>query len=570
MDYAALAAQYGGKSEPAAPDYAALAAQFGGKTEAADAAPYEGSRARAQKQSDGILTKALANIPPGFLRGAGSIGATLLYPFDKLGDVVSSITGEGESPTPRNDQRRSGMDAGLAALGADPSDPGFALGKTSGEVAGTMGAGGAIANTLSRVPGAATQIPNLLNAIRTSGMTAGRATPGVVGGTVNTLTRVAGGGVTGGASAGLVDPEHARLGALLGGGAPAAAKLAGETGNLLGSGLRAAVGQASPEVVQLAQRAKQLGINIPADRLVNSKPLDAVASGLNYVPFSGRAGTEARMNSQLNTAASRLMGQNTPNINKALRNASTDLGAKFETTLKSNGVNFDQQLLTDVTDVYNTAERELGSDALKPIASQIDELVNKGASGVIDGQAAYNIKRTLDRIGNGNTPTAYHALQLKGVLMDALNRSLGPTQAAEFALTRHQYGNMLAFEKLAKNGVEGEISVARLANLKNINNPELQELADIAAQFVKPREGMHGAMQRGFAAMGIGTALGPYALAGTAVAGRGANMALNSDTLRATVLGLPRQQAPVGLLGHLHQEAKRLGYLGLPSALSDQ
>jgi hypothetical protein len=370
-----------------------------------------------------------------------------------------------------------------------------------------------------------------------------------------------------------VDPEQARTGALLGGALPVATKVAGETGKVVGkvvgSGVRAAVGQASPDVVQLAQRAKALGIDIPADRLVNSKPLDAIASGLNYVPLSGRASTEARMNSQLNTAASRLMGQNTPNINKALRDAGTDLGAKFETTLKKNGVNFDQQLLSDVTDVYNTAERELGSDALKPIAAQIDELVKKGGTGVIDGQAAYNIKRTLDRLGNGNTPTAYHALQLKGVLMDALNRSLGPTEAAAFALTRHQYGNMLALEKLAKNGVDGEISVARLANLKNINNPELQELADIAAQFVKPREGMHGSMQRGFAAMGIGTALGPYALGATAAAGRGANIALNSEAMRSTLLGLPRQQTP-GLLGNLKRGTVRLGYGLLPVASSDQ
>ncbi|MGK3946227.1 hypothetical protein ABK046_48735, partial [Streptomyces caeruleatus] len=80
--------------------------------------------------------------------------------------------------------------------------------------------------------------------------------------------------------------------------------------------------------------------------------------------------------------------------------------------------------------------------------------------------------------------------------MDALNESLGPQQATAFGKLRGQYGNMMALENLAQNGSEGGVSVARLANLKNINNPELQELADISAQFLRTRESPHGALQR--------------------------------------------------------------------------
>jgi hypothetical protein len=100
---------------------------------------------------------------------------------------------------------------------------------------------------------------------------------------------------------------------------------------------------------------------------------------------------------------------------------------------------------------------------------------------------------------------------------------------------------MLELEKLAKNGAEGEISVARLANLKNINNAELQEIADIAAQFIKPREGQHGAMQRGAAALGVGGALGLPALAGVAAGGRATNMALNSEAVKNALM---RQRVP--------------------------
>lgn len=472
------------------------------------------------------LGRQVLNAGAGAIRGAGSIGATLLAPIDVASDAIA---GRGLS-LESNRKRRQAMTDALGSMGADTDSFAFGAGKLGGEIAGTLGVGGALANTAARAPGVAQTVPNLLQAIRTGGMSSGAANP-----VTNMLTRVLGGGITGGASAGLVNPEKAGTGAVLGGALPVATKAAGAAGNAIGSALRG--GDVAPEVAALAARAKQLGIDIPADRLVNSKPLDALASGLNYVPFSGRAATEAKMAEQLNTAASKLMGQNTPNINKALRAASADLGAKFDATLRNTGVAFDQQLLQDVTRVFNTAERELGADALKAISSQVDDLVAKGSSGMVDGQAAYNIKRTLDRIGNRNGPEAFHALELKRVLMDALNRSLGPQQAQAFAQTREQYGNMLAFEKLAKNGVEGEISVARLANLKNINNDPLQELADIAAQFVKPREGQHGAMQRAVVGMGTAATAGVPGLIGGAAVGRGANMLLNSEAARRAALG---------------------------------
>lgn len=477
------------------------------------------------------IKQGVGNAAAGLVRGAGSIGATIVAPFDIAKDAIA---GKGLS-LESNRARRQGMDDALQTLGAETDSTLYQAGKIGSEIAGTAGVGGAVARGAAAIPGAARVAPNLLQAIRTSGMTAGAG-----GGAQNLLTRAAGGAISGGASAALVNPEDAATGAAIGGAFPVATKLAGAAGKALGGAVR---GDVPPEVVKLADRAKQLGIDIPADRIANSKPLDAVAAGLNYVPFSGRAGTEAKMTSQLNQALSKTFGQDSANVTQALRKASEDLGKKFDATLRNTGVAFDQQLLGDLSAVYNRAEAELGSDALKPIASQVDELIAKGASGAIDGQAAYNIKRTLDRIGRQNTPTAYHALELKGVLMDALDRSLGQQGAEAFAQTRKQYSNMLALEKLAKNGVDGEISVARLANLKNINNSELQEIADIAAQFVKPREGQHGAAQRAFAGLAAGAVGGPAALAGGAAAGRVANMGLNSNALRNIVTGQQRPNA---------------------------
>lgn len=482
----------------------------------------------------------IGNAAAGLVRGAGSIGATIVAPYDIAKDALA---GKGLS-LESNRQRRADMDAGLQELGADTNSLAYKGGKLAGEIAGTAGAGGAIANTLGRAaPALAAANPNLLTAIRTAGMDAGGAT-----GLANPLIRAAGGAITGGVSAGAVNPEDSGIGAATGGALPGVMKVAGAAGKALGGVAskagRAIMPKASADVAALAQRAQQLGIDIPADRIVDSKPLNALAATLNYVPFSGRAATEANLGKSLDRAVSRTFGQDSDNVTQALRKASDDLGKKFDTVLQANTVKMTPTFKQALADAETQANSELGSEAASVIRKQIANIQTKGVAGEIDGQTAYNIKKALDRIGGGSSDAAFYARDLKKQLMAALNDSLGTTEAAAFAKTRQQYGNMLALENLATNGVEGGISAARLANMKNINNPDLQELADISAQFLRTRESPHGAMQRlviGGAATGAGGVSALPVMAGAAIAGRGANMMLNSNAARNAALGVSGQ-----------------------------
>lgn len=478
--------------------------------------PAGGMRQMLEELKNSIPAQAVA----GSLSGASRIGNTILR-----------ATGFGNEERSRSlqDWRTENASAPVAQ-GADLLT----------QIAGTAGVGGTLAKGVGVV--APRAVP-LMEALASGGFKAGGMT-----GPAGLAVRSLGGAATGAAAAGLVDPSTAGTGAIIGGALPGAAQAAGAVGKAVGAGARKAFGQVSPEVAALADKAKALGIDVPADRLVDSKPLDALASGLNYVPFSGRAATEARLNSQLNRAVSRTFGQNDTNVTFALRKAETVLGGKFDDFLKTNTVQLDQKLLEDLAAASNQAAKELGSDGASIIAKQVDEIVAKGANGVIDGQAAYNIKRTLDRIGRRNSPEAWYAIDLKQKLMEALDRSVGEQKAKGFAELRQQYGNMLSLQKLAKNGVEGEISAARIANLPNINNPQLQEVADIAAQFVKPREAQHGAMQRaivGGAGMTAGAATlglpGVVGAAGASVVGRGANKALESELLKNLLLNRPNQ-----------------------------
>jgi hypothetical protein len=441
------------------------------------------------------------------------------------------------------------MDSGLQEMGAQPDSKLYQGGKLATEIAGTSGVGGFLAKgvgMLSQTPKAVA----LANALRTGGMTAGK-TPGLA----NMATRVTGGTLSGGAMAGLVDPNDAGTGAIIGGTMPPAFKVAGEAGKVLNNTGRAVLTNVgvktapvvSPEVSALYQKAKSLGIDIPTDRILNNRLLNAGAASLNYVPMSGRMATEDNMLSQVNRALSRTFGQDSDNVTMALRKASKDLGGKFDDTLRNNSLSLDNTFLDELATHDQTVSNELGNEGSSIIKKQIDTILNKvDTNGMIDGQTAYNIKKRLDIIGQRNTPEAFYARDLKKSLMGALNRSLGPDKAEEFSQVRKQYGNMLDLEGIAQNGAEGGVSIARLANMKNINNPDLQDLADISAQFLKTRESQHGAMQRvvmgGLGAAGAagGAATGTLPLIGGAMAlGRGTNMLLNNSMLKNSLADRP-------------------------------
>jgi hypothetical protein len=482
---------------------------------------------QAPKQADGTLTK----LARGAAMGIADIGNTAINfgvgALTLRGNVLPEVA-------QWNRTRNADMDY-ITEQNKDSTA--FNVGRVGANIAATLPVGGVLgkgAQLLGRgaaaagLGGTASTMNSLGTAIGSGGFSAGAG---------NLLTRAAGGAINGAASTALINPGEAGTGALIGGVLPGGLSALGKIAPAAGSALRGGV--VSDEVRNLAAKAKALGIDIPADRLVNSKPMNALASALNYVPLSGRAASETQMESQLTRAAARTFGQDSTNMAQALRKAGDELGAKFDAVLKNNNVNFSQKFMTDITDVYNTAQKELGSDGLKAIGGQVDEMIAKGANGVIDGQAAYNIKRTLDRIGQRNTPEAYHAIELKKALMEALNDSIGTDAAKAFAKTREQYSNMLALEKLAKNGADGEISVARLANMRNINNKPLQEIADIAAQFVKPREGQHGAMQRAAVGIGAGAIGGLPGLVAGAATGRATNMLLNSSMAKNFALRDP-------------------------------
>ena len=193
------------------------------------------------------IKQGAGNLVAGLVRGAGSIGATILAPIDAGARALNGgkpVTIGGFDVVGQD--RRAGMDAALNDMGAETDSLMYKGGKLGGEIAGTAGAGGVVANGLVRaapvVAKAAPAVANLMTkaapAIQSGGLSLGS------GATQNALTnaalRVGGGAVNGAVSAGMVDPRDSGTGALIGGALPAAVKVAGATGKLIkdvGSGV---------------------------------------------------------------------------------------------------------------------------------------------------------------------------------------------------------------------------------------------------------------------------------------------------------------------------------------------
>lgn len=172
---------------------------------------------------DGVKQSA-GNVGAGLVRGAGSIGATLLSPFET---------------SQENADRRKAIDDVMRSTGVDTESIGFQGGKLTSEIAGTAGAGGLFGKALTKA--APTLIANsprlaqLLEATKTGGFSLGTPAATTLAGKAADLgIRTAGGAISGGAMSGMVNPEDATTGALIGGVLPGAVQIAGKAAGQVG------------------------------------------------------------------------------------------------------------------------------------------------------------------------------------------------------------------------------------------------------------------------------------------------------------------------------------------------
>lgn len=221
------------------------------------------------------LGRQVLNASAGAIRGAGSIGATLMGGFDAAEQGMERLLGAPKRDVSINEKRRADMTAALGNMGADTESLAFGAGKLGGEIAGTLGVGGALANVAGRAVPAGAPI---LDAIRTAGMSAGGMT-----GAGGLAARAVGGGITGAASAGLVDPSTAGTGAMIGAAAPGVIQGAGMLGRAVAGGAKNATANVlglstgvGAEPIRQAVKAGREGNSAFINNMRGNVPLDDV------------------------------------------------------------------------------------------------------------------------------------------------------------------------------------------------------------------------------------------------------------------------------------------------------
>lgn len=227
------------------------------------------------KRDVGVIEGTVA----GFGRGAKDVldtGAQWLSSgFDKIAG-----TKEGERVRAMNEQ-------GKSEFKKDYGDSTAAsLGRVGGNIAATWPVGGILGagvRGLGGAAGASRYLEPLAQAVSTGGMRAAG-----MGGLPGLGVRAAGGAIAGGATAGLVDPESAKTGAVVGALLPGGVLLAQKGGQLLKSGAKHLLGATtgtSAETMSAAYNAGRNGSQAFLDNMRGVTPfddvVDAAKTGLN-------------------------------------------------------------------------------------------------------------------------------------------------------------------------------------------------------------------------------------------------------------------------------------------------
>lgn len=454
-------------------DARALAAEILRMRSAQPAQPAQPEQSFADR-AKGVAGDVLA----GAARGASGIGSTLLEAA-KYTNPVSALREAMAGPAPLQNigQRTQAVESTLSGMGADTSSLPYQAGKIGTEIAGTLGVGGAIAKPIAGVA------PRIATAIQSGGMSVGPRQSLIR----DMATRILGGGITGGASAGLVNPEQAGTGAAIGAALPPAISGAGAVGGAIGRAIRGP--QVAPQVQQAVSSAREAGYVIPPTQ-ANPTLANRVLEGL-----SGKI-----------TTAQNASARNQPITNELARKAigAADLSPEgIQAVRASANAAYDELAQVgafQADDAYREALRKAaGSKALPGIVNkEVDELVDVlSQQGQLDAQQTIESIKRLRFEGSANksaqdpTKRALGSAQMKisAALEDLIDRNLkgSPELLQNYRAARQTLAKTYDVEK-ALNQASGNVDAAKLARQLQKGRPltgELRQVAEFAQQFPK-------------------------------------------------------------------------------------
>lgn len=444
-----------------------------------------------------------ANLAAGAVRGAGSIGATILAPVD----AAARALGVQNELIGRTD-RREAMTEGLRSMGADPESAAFQVGKIGTEIAGTAGAGSALAKGLGMIPGVASRAPALINALRTSGMTTGAAPVTTGAKAANLALRAGAAGTTGALAGGMINPEDAGTAGVISAAIPLAAPVARQGATAARKILGTTTGVGDEALSQAFQAGKAGGAQAQAFR-------SAMRGDANMMSVldDARANLDA-----LRQSRSAAYKQNMTAVKQATQPINlAPIESTIDTTVQAftyKGVAKNPQVLNALNDAKSLlddfkklpADQYHGAEGLDAFKQQIRALINRQPLEARDvrsalGQVEQGIKKQIEN----KAPIYAKAMSDYSEASDLIDEatkalSLGEKATADTALRKLQ--------SVMRNNANTNYG-ARLASVQALEEaggrPILPQLAGQALSDWTPR--------------GIQRATAPTAGAGLALTG---------------------------------------------------
>lgn len=451
----------------------------------------------------------LNNMLQGALVGAGSIGATLVAPYDIIQDYRA---GKGLS-LESNKQRRE--DTELAAkyiFNADPESVAFEGGKLGAQVAGTAGAGGLVAKGLEMLPYAA-KIAPLIDSIGSSGFRVGG-----LEGAPALATRMVGGAINGGLSAGLVDPETAGTGAVIGGVLPGATQVIGGLGGMADKGLRSLAeplydsgrdqiigralkefsGASADDAIRNLMNAKSLvpgssptvaeAAGVPSLAALQRASINVSPEAANTLAERAAANNQARINALEEIAGS-------PEARRTAQDARDDFANVFYNTAKNSDNMRQDQIAMQAIDPRTPwmSELGIGKAPVSPIkpSDELKELAARPAMKSFIKNAKDMAENSGEQIGDPLTSiTGLHYIKL--AMDDAL------TANPLTAMARNEKRNVMGMKEMLTDEMDKLSPLYSLAreNFQTASKPLNQmDVAQALLGTVNPLNGNLRAFQ---------------------------------------------------------------------------
>lgn len=526
--------------------------------------------------ASGALTtaqEATKDLGKGFIRGAARIGNTIINAGTKAAaDAIPSEPSMLINPEfQRPQQSLSGLITGkkpmspaevanlerqgsLAAYDREaPTSLAYQAGDLAAQVAGTAGVGGAIAAPLRAVapavPAAAGVLTKFANAIGSGGMQLGGAPAATITqGAGNLALRAGGGAVAGGASAGLIDPEQAGQGAVIGAGFPVAARAVAAGGRAVGARLAERATERAADISRRQPMFDTLRDGLDAGYVVPPSSVNPSMRNTVTESVSGKIATAQVASSRNQVVTDRLVRQSlgladdAPLTTEALQGyRAAQHAAGYEPLRQLGNIRADQQFDDALTAIIRN---NTGRGTIPAIANdEVANLANAHRSGGFDAGDAVDAIRVLrenaqDAFRNGNTALGRTNRAIADAYEQAIERAIPANQAELLNAYRSARTNMarsFTVENALKEGsgavdarkiaaelqkgapLDGELlTVARFANTfpkatqppSTVNGPGVHNLKAMFASGAGATGGALGAAVGGPVGAAVGSAIG--------------------------------------------------------------